>query len=71
MAKFKYAVLIVFTLAAIITPTPDPWIQTFLAVPMLVLYLLGVAAAAIVVKKKKEPTEEEDEFEGDHIAGGD
>ncbi|MDJ0838922.1 MAG: twin-arginine translocase subunit TatC [Acidobacteriota bacterium] len=59
LQKFKYAVLIVFTISAIITPTPDPYIQTFLAVPMLLLYLLGVGAAALVAKKKKEEDEEE------------
>ena len=40
-----YAVLIVFILAAILTPTPDWVSQTLLGVPMVVLYLLGVAAA--------------------------
>lgn len=54
MQKFQYAVLIVFTISAIITPTPDPYIQTFLAVPMLLLYLLGVGAAALVYRKKKD-----------------
>ena len=56
LAKFKYAVLIIFTIAAVITPTPDPYIQTFLAVPMILLYLLGVLGAWMVAKKK--PTEE-------------
>lgn len=56
LAKFKYAVILIFTLAAIITPTPDIWMQTFLAGPMLVLYLLGVGAAYFV--KRKEDDEE-------------
>ncbi len=54
MRNFKYAILIVFTLAAIITPTPDIYMQTFLAVPMLALYLLGVGAAFFVQKKSKK-----------------
>ena len=58
--KFKYAVLIVFTIAAIITPTPDPWIQTFMAVPMLILYLLGVFAAWLVAKKPEKVDELEE-----------
>lgn len=64
LQKFKYAVILVFTLAAIITPTPDIWMQTFLAVPMLVLYLLGIGAAYVVVKKEPKQdasTEEEDD----------
>jgi len=54
LSKFKYAVIIIFTLAAIITPTPDPWIQTCLAGPMLALYLLGIGAAFLVRKKTDE-----------------
>lgn len=40
--KFKYAVVIIFILAALITPTPDMVTQAALAVPMLLLYLLGI-----------------------------
>ena len=42
MRNFKYAVLIAFVLAAVITPTPDMVTQSLLALPMLGLYLLGV-----------------------------
>jgi sec-independent protein translocase protein TatC len=45
LAKFKYAVLIIFIIAAVITPTPDMMTQCVFAVPMIVLYLLGVAIA--------------------------
>jgi sec-independent protein translocase protein TatC len=41
MKNFKYAVLIIFIIAATITP-PDVVTQAVLAVPMMVLYLLGV-----------------------------
>lgn len=54
LAKFKYAVLLIFTLAAIITPTPDIYLQSALAIPMLVLYLAGVGAAYFVRKNKNE-----------------
>lgn len=56
LQKFKYAVILIFTLAAIITPTPDIWMQTFLAVPMLGLYLLGVGAAYFVRRKEAKET---------------
>lgn len=59
IAKFKYAVILIFTLAAIITPTPDIWMQTFLAVPMLGLYLLGVGAAYLVKRKEAKQAEAE------------
>jgi sec-independent protein translocase protein TatC len=40
-----YAVLAIFIVAAILTPTPDWVSQVLLAVPMVGLYLLGVAVA--------------------------
>lgn len=45
LAKFPYAVLICFVLGAVLTPSTDWVSQTLLAVPMSVLYLLGVGAA--------------------------
>jgi sec-independent protein translocase protein TatC len=45
LRKFKYAILIAFAVSAIITPTPDVVTQSLLALPMLALYLLGVAVA--------------------------
>jgi sec-independent protein translocase protein TatC len=52
MQKFKYAVVLAFIIAAVITPTPDMVTQTFLAVPMIGLYLIGVAIAYLFGKKK-------------------
>jgi sec-independent protein translocase protein TatC len=49
--KFKYAILVCFVISAIITPTPDIVTQTFLAVPMLVLYLISILIAWIFGKK--------------------
>ncbi len=43
---FPYAVLASFVLAALITP-PDGISQVLVAVPMLVLYLLGIVVAAL------------------------
>jgi sec-independent protein translocase protein TatC len=53
MQKFKYAIVLAFIIAAIITPTPDMVTQTALAVPMILLYLLGVAIAYFFGKKKE------------------
>lgn len=60
--NFKYAVLVVFIIAAIITPSPDVINQSILAVPMLVLYGLSILIAFIFGKKreKKEKSREED-----------
>ncbi|HSN67886.1 MAG TPA: twin-arginine translocase subunit TatC, partial [Thermoanaerobaculia bacterium] len=51
LRKFKYAVLIIFIIAAIITPTPDPITQSALAVPMILLYLLGIGISMVFGKK--------------------
>jgi sec-independent protein translocase protein TatC len=40
-----YAVLIVFIVAAVLTPSPDWVSQMILGVPMVILYLLGIGAA--------------------------
>ena len=50
LQKFKYAVLIAFIFAAVITPTPDMVTQFALAVPMIVLYLIGVGVAYLFAK---------------------
>jgi sec-independent protein translocase protein TatC len=47
LAKFKYAVLIIFIIAAVITPTPDIATQCVFALPMIALYLLGILIAWI------------------------
>jgi sec-independent protein translocase protein TatC len=51
MQKFKYAVVLSFIIAAVITPTPDMVTQAFLALPMIGLYLLGVAVAFLFGKR--------------------
>ncbi len=44
---FRYAVLAIFIIAAVITPTPDVATQTVFALPMILLYLIGVVVAAL------------------------
>jgi len=51
MQKFKYAVVLAFVISAIVTPTPDMVTQTFLAVPMIALYLLGIGIAYMFGKR--------------------
>ncbi|HKB70248.1 MAG TPA: twin-arginine translocase subunit TatC [Thermoanaerobaculia bacterium] len=45
LAKFKYAVLLIFVIAAVITPTPDMMTQCVFALPMIALYLVGILIA--------------------------
>jgi len=53
MRNFKYAVLIIFIVAAIITP-PDVISQLGLGIPLSLLYLLGVLAAWLFGKSDKK-----------------
>jgi sec-independent protein translocase protein TatC len=43
--NIRYAILAVFLVAAIITPSPDPWTMCIYAVPMLGLYMIGIGVA--------------------------
>jgi sec-independent protein translocase protein TatC len=49
--NLKYAVLIIFVAAAVITPSGDMITQTIFAAPMVVLYLLSILVAWIVGPK--------------------
>lgn len=53
MRYFKYAVLVIFIVAAVITP-PDVVSQVLMAIPMILLYLLSVAIAWLFQKTKVE-----------------
>jgi len=53
-SKRKIAIILAFILAAIITPTFDPINQSLVAVPLILLYELGIWLAKLVQKKKAE-----------------
>lgn len=53
---FRYAIVIIFILAAFITP-PDPLTQTLLALPMVLLYGVGILVARIWSTKKRDEVE--------------
>jgi sec-independent protein translocase protein TatC len=52
LKNFKYAVLLIFITAAVITPDGNPVSQVLVGAPMVVLYLLGVAVAWLFGKKE-------------------
>ena len=55
MRQFKFAVLVSFVIAAIITPSADVVNQTMLALPMMGLYLLGVLVAWMFGRARRKP----------------
>ncbi len=52
--NFKYAVLLVFVIAAVITPTPDVITQSIVAIPMLALYGFSILIALAVGRGKEK-----------------
>jgi len=54
----KWAFLGSFLFAAILTPTPDPFNQCIMALPMYFFYEVGIISAQMFGKKKPKETEE-------------
>jgi sec-independent protein translocase protein TatC len=50
----KHAIVLIWVLAAIVTPTVDPINQTFVAVPLMIFYEISVILSKIIVRKKQK-----------------
>ena len=59
---FKYAVVIIFVLAALLTP-PDILTQLLMAAPLIILYGISILIVRAVNPDTSEPEEDEDEEE--------
>lgn len=57
-AKRKYAIVVAFIAAAILTP-PDVISQVLLAVPIIILYEISILCARVIEKKREEQQAEE------------
>jgi len=53
----KYAILIAFIIAAVVTPSGDPVNQTIWAAPMIALYVVSIGVAWMFGKKKPKSEE--------------
>ena len=49
---WRYAVVVAFVIAAVVTPTIDPVTQSIVAGPIIVLYFLGIVLAVFVQPKR-------------------
>jgi sec-independent protein translocase protein TatC len=56
--SFRYAFLLIFVVAAVITPTGDMVTQTIFAAPMVALYLLSILIAWMFGKARVEPRDD-------------
>jgi sec-independent protein translocase protein TatC len=54
----KYAILINFIIAAVLTPTPDIINQSLMAGPLCILYEIGLICARLAVRRRKTPAPE-------------
>jgi len=53
MRHSRYAILAIVILAAVITPSPDAFNLTLFAVPMILLYFLGVFVSYLLVLRRE------------------
>jgi sec-independent protein translocase protein TatC len=65
----RYAILIIFIVAAVLTPGPDVASQLLMAVPLLFLYGISIGVA-YVFGRKPPPSTEDDTTSGGPSAGG-
>jgi sec-independent protein translocase protein TatC len=54
----RHAGVAILIVAAIVTPTPDPFNQLMLAVPLYILYEISIFVAAVAVRQRAEHAEE-------------
>jgi sec-independent protein translocase protein TatC len=52
LKHFKYAILIIFILGAVLSPGTDVWSQLLMAGPMTVLYIFSIGIAWVFAKRK-------------------
>ena len=62
----KWALLGAFIIAAILTPTPDPFNQCLMALPMYIFYEVGIISAGFF-NKKKPAQEEAEAADGEYV----
>ncbi|MGA2090319.1 MAG: twin-arginine translocase subunit TatC [Endomicrobiales bacterium] len=48
----RYAIVLAFIVAALLSPIPDAFNQTLMAVPLLILFEIGIVAARIAERRK-------------------
>ena len=59
----KYAILLIFVVAAVLTPSPDALSQILMAIPLMFLYEVSIFVAKFAGRKKEIPEETPDSSE--------
>lgn len=68
---WRIALVVIFIAAAVITPTGDPYTQTLVAIPLVVLYFISMGIAALIGRSRRKAEAEEEEDGDDDGGGGD
>jgi sec-independent protein translocase protein TatC len=53
LKQWRYATLVIFVIAAVITPSGDPYSMMALAVPMMLFYLISVVIGLLFQRRKR------------------
>jgi len=54
LENLRYAILIIFITAAVITPTPDVFNMILFAAPMILLFYVGIGASYLLILKREK-----------------
>jgi sec-independent protein translocase protein TatC len=50
----RHAIVVIFIIAGVVTPTPDPFNETLFAVPLIVLYEVAILISAQITRRHKD-----------------
>jgi len=70
---WRIALVVIFIAAAVITPTGDPYTQTLVAIPLVILYFISMGIAMLIGRSRRKTEEEEngdDDGSGEDNAPG-
>ena len=67
---WRIAFVVIFIAAAVITPTGDPYTQTLVAIPLVVLYFISMGIAALIGRSRRKAEEAEEDGDDDGEGGG-
>ncbi len=67
---WRIAFVVIFIAAAVITPTGDPYTQTLVAIPLVVLYFISMGIAALIGRSRRKSEEAEEDGDGDGDGDG-
>ena len=68
IAWSRYAILVIFVVAAVLTPGPDVASQLLMAGPLLVLYVLSIGVAYVVAPDARRETKPPGGTDGENAA---